>query len=90
MEKGEVSCTPTVFQSRCPAPSGMDLFMTDPRKTSKLLGALLLSVGTLHATPSLAAPAASPIPVPNGNFELAGGSSGLPAFWTAKGICGPP
>lgn len=59
--------------------------MTDFRKTSKLLGALLLSAGALHATPSLAAPAASPIPVPNGNFELAGGSSGLPAFWTAKG-----
>ncbi|MBZ4416508.1 C45 family autoproteolytic acyltransferase/hydolase [Myxococcus sp. RHSTA-1-4] len=60
--------------------------MTDPRKTStRLLGALLVSVGALHATPSLAAPAATPIPVPNGGFELAGGTSGLPAFWTSKG-----
>jgi hypothetical protein len=60
--------------------------MTHLRKTPKtLLGALLVSVGALHAAPSLAAPSATPIPVPNGGFELAGGTSGLPAFWTARG-----
>jgi hypothetical protein len=59
--------------------------MTDFRKTSKLLGALLLSMGVLHAEPTQAAPAAAPIPVPNGSFELAGGASSLPAFWTSKG-----
>ncbi|WP_164016550.1 C45 family autoproteolytic acyltransferase/hydolase [Pyxidicoccus trucidator] len=59
--------------------------MSDHRLTSKLLGALLLSVGVLHATPARAAPASTPILVPNGTFEMAGGSSALPAFWTAKG-----
>ncbi|WP_324289917.1 C45 family autoproteolytic acyltransferase/hydolase [Pyxidicoccus sp. MSG2] len=61
--------------------------MTDHRMTSKLLGALLLSVGTLQAAPALAAPASppTPIPVPNGGFEMAGGASAVPAFWTSKG-----
>ncbi|QSQ27154.1 hypothetical protein JY651_20555 [Pyxidicoccus parkwayensis] len=61
--------------------------MTDHRKTSKLLGALLLSVGALQATPARAAPTSppTPIPVPNGGFEMAGGASAVPAFWTAKG-----
>ena len=59
--------------------------MSDSRLTSKLLGALLLSVGSLHAMPAGAAPASAPIPVPNGTFELAGDTSALPASWTAKG-----
>ncbi|MFP2925575.1 hypothetical protein ACLESO_10220 [Pyxidicoccus sp. 3LG] len=62
--------------------------MSDFRLTSKLLGALLLSVGALHTAPArAAAPASSPVPVPvpNGSFEIAGGTSGLPAFWTTKG-----
>ncbi|MFP2906133.1 C45 family autoproteolytic acyltransferase/hydrolase, partial [Pyxidicoccus sp. 3LFB2] len=59
--------------------------MSDHRLTSKLLGVLLLSAGALHSAPASAAPASSPIPVPNGSFELAGGASALPAFWTSKG-----
>ncbi|QQR47378.1 hypothetical protein JKA73_15520 [Myxococcus xanthus] len=60
--------------------------MSSFRMTSKLLGALLLSASTLHAAPSwAAAPASTPVAVPNGNFETAGGSGSLPAFWKSRG-----
>ncbi|MCP3102806.1 C45 family autoproteolytic acyltransferase/hydrolase [Myxococcus sp. K15C18031901] len=60
--------------------------MNDQRLTSKLLGALLLSASALHAAPASAAPASvSSTVVPNGGFEVAGGASSVPAFWTAKG-----
>ncbi|QRO02296.1 hypothetical protein JRI60_26435 [Archangium violaceum] len=53
--------------------------MTPLRKIS-LLGAVLLTVGGLHATPS----AAAQVPVTNAGFE-APGTSGLPAGWTVSG-----
>ncbi|GHG91679.1 C45 family autoproteolytic acyltransferase/hydolase [Comamonas sp. JC664] len=64
--------------------------MSDSRMTSKLLGALLLSVGTLAAAPARAAapaplPTSTPVLVPNGTFEVAGGTGSLPAFWKAQG-----
>ncbi len=72
------------------APSGMGFPMSDSRMTSKLLGALLLSVGTLAAAPARAAapaplPTSTPVLVPNGTFEVAGGTGSLPAFWKAQG-----
>ncbi|WP_257449614.1 C45 family autoproteolytic acyltransferase/hydolase [Archangium lipolyticum] len=53
--------------------------MTPLRQTS-LLGAVLLTLGALHATPS----AAAQVPVTNAGFESPG-TSGLPAGWTASG-----
>ena len=50
------------------------------RMTSRLLGTVLLSVGVLHAGPSLAAQ----VPVTNAGFESLGGS-GQPSGWTATG-----
>ncbi|WP_331116951.1 C45 family autoproteolytic acyltransferase/hydolase [Archangium sp.] len=54
--------------------------MTPFRMTSRFLGALLLSVGALHAAPSRAAQ----VPVNNAGFESLGGS-GQPSGWTATG-----
>ncbi|WP_342381571.1 C45 family autoproteolytic acyltransferase/hydrolase [Myxococcus stipitatus] len=52
--------------------------------TSKRLGALVLCASVLTGASAWAAPANSSV-VPNGGFEVAGGSSAVPAFWTSTG-----
>ncbi|NTX40388.1 hypothetical protein HUA78_38765 [Myxococcus sp. CA033] len=59
--------------------------MTDLPQTSKLLGVLLLSASLLQAAPAVAASPVKSSAVPNGNFEVAGGSSSVPAFWRSQG-----